>query len=132
MAKRSKESNTQVTKKTENNVVHRNNFKYYLTLLVSRQTLFFLPLTETKKMKFEGYRVCPNCGKEGKMLPKSNNNPNSLIRSYICQSCYWSGPMFKAIKKHSFLEYYFLLLGLIVLIISAMAGFFYLLTKLPD
>jgi len=40
--------------------------------------------------------------------------------------------MFKAIKKHSFLEYYFLLLGLIVLIISAMAGFFYLLTKLPD
>jgi hypothetical protein len=83
-------------------------------------------------MKFDGYRACPNCGKEGKMLPRSNNNPNSVIRNYSCQSCYWSGPMFKAIKKHSFLEYYFLLLGLIVLIISAMAGFFYLLTKLPD
>lgn len=108
--------------------MQRNNFKYYLTLVEA----IFVTFDHNKKMKFEGYRVCPNCGKEGKMLPKSNNNPNLLIRSYSCQSCYWSGPMFKAIKKHSFLEYYFLLLGLIVLIISAMAGFFYLLTKLPD
>jgi hypothetical protein len=47
MAKRSKESNTQVTKKTENNVVHRNNFKFYLTLVEAN--FFFLPLTKTKK-----------------------------------------------------------------------------------
>jgi hypothetical protein len=40
--------------------------------------------------------------------------------------------MFKAIKKHSFLEHYFLLLGLVALFISAIAGFFYLLTQLPN
>jgi len=83
-------------------------------------------------MKFNGYRVCPKCGKEGKMLPKSNSNPNSIIRIYSCQSCYWTGPMFRAIKKHSFLEYYLLLFGLIVFIIGAIAGFFYLLSKLPN
>jgi hypothetical protein len=82
-------------------------------------------------MKFNGYRVCPNCGKEGKILPKSNNNPNSIIRSYSCQSCYWSGPMFKAVKKHSFFEFYLLTTGLIALVLVAIAGLFYILGHLP-
>jgi len=91
-------------------------------------------LQSTKKIivKFDGYRVCPSCGKQGKMLPKNNHNPKSIIRSYTCQSCYWSGPMFKAIKKHSFLEFYILLLGLISLIIASIFLIFYILSQLPN
>jgi hypothetical protein len=51
MANRSKESNTQITKKSENSVEHRNNFKYFLTLV--EVNFFFFTFDHNKKQKNE-------------------------------------------------------------------------------
>ena len=40
--------------------------------------------------------------------------------------------MFKAIKQHSFFEFYLLTTGLIALILLAIAGLFYMLGHLPS
>jgi hypothetical protein len=50
MANRSKESNTQITKKSENSVEHRNNFKYFLTLV---EVNFFFIFDHNQKQKNE-------------------------------------------------------------------------------
>jgi hypothetical protein len=64
MAKRSKESNTQITKKSENSVEHRNNFKYFLTLV--EVNFFFFTFDKNKKNEFRRLPGLPQLRKRRK------------------------------------------------------------------
>lgn len=80
----------------------------------------------------KGLRVCPACTKAGKLLPIRKNGGNVIFRRYHCQSCHWTGTMFRLAKKQSRPAFYFTL----VLFLGAAGGvvlvFLRLLNYLPD
>jgi hypothetical protein len=80
----------------------------------------------------KGPRVCPACGKAGRLLPVSKTANNPLFRSYRCQSCHWQGVMFRPFKKQSRVGFYATLFVLIGFVAAGLVLALALLDRLPE
>jgi len=79
-----------------------------------------------------GPRVCPACGKAGRLLPVSKTARNPLFRTYHCQSCHWQGVMFRPLKRQSRFGFYITLLALAAFLAGAFGVILAMLNRLPE
>jgi hypothetical protein len=81
---------------------------------------------------FSGPRICPACGKKGRILPVNKTATNPFLRKYHCQSCHWQGLMFRAVKNQSRPGFYLSMGAIAGLLLLLVAALYKLLQMLPE